>query len=272
MAAGAPVAGSPGAGRTPLVAGNWKMYKTAAQTTATIRTLVSALAATSPAVPAGMVLVCPPFTGLPAAREALAGQDPELVLLGAQDMHWETEGAFTGEVSGAMLLDAGCRAVIIGHSERRAHFSETDASAARKVAAAIALGLLPIVCVGETRAEREAGLTAAVLARQVGRAVAGLDANAAGSLVFAYEPVWAIGTGLAASAADASAAADIIRAQLTDDSGRRARVLYGGSVKTGNVAEFMSQPAIDGVLVGGASLDGAGFAALAVAGLRARRQ
>ncbi len=258
------------AARTPLVAGNWKMYKTIGEAADTARALLGGLRAAPGEICPGRVLICPPFTALGAVRAALAGDG--LVMLGAQDLHWEAQGAFTGEVSGMMLVDAGCRAVIIGHSERRAFFAETDESVARKTAAALQSGLLPIVCVGESQAEREGGRTGEVLSRQVRGAIKGLDGAVTGRLVFAYEPVWAIGTGLAASAKDASEAADTIRAELPAGVSQGVRVLYGGSVKTGNVAEFMAEPAVDGVLVGGASLDGAGFAALAIAGLRARRQ
>jgi triosephosphate isomerase (TIM) len=253
-------------GRAGLIAGNWKMHKTSPEASVAAIALLEGLREATTVGPE-QVLICPTFTSLWAVGQALRGQSR--VMLGAQDVHWEAHGAFTGEVSAAMLVDSGCSAVIIGHSERRALFAETDENVARKTAAALAAGLLPIVCVGETQAERAAGRTAEVLARQVRGAVAGLGAGQIAGLVFAYEPVWAIGTGLAAKPQDACEAAAVVRSHLPVEVREQVRVLYGGSVKTANVAEFMSHSEVDGVLVGGASLDGRDFAALAIAGLAA---
>lgn len=268
-------------GRAPVVAGNWKMHKTSREAREVVRALVQALAATGP-VAGGEVLVCPPFTALAAVAEQLTRAGPAAcgqrirVGLGAQNMHWERSGPYTGEVSAAMLADLGCRAVIVGHSERRTHFGETDEAVSRKVAAALAHGLSPIVCVGETFEERRAGRTSDVLASQVRAAVAGLGTDGEGAagwpdrLIVAYEPVWAIGTGVAGSPEDAQEAALTIRRCLPAAGASRVRVLYGGSVSASNVGHFMSQPDIDGVLVGAASLDGAAFGSLVSAGLAAR--
>ena len=253
-----------------IVAGNWKMHMTAGAATTAVTELLTGLAADASGavhVP-GEVLIFPPYTAMNAVRAALAGQT--WAQLGGQNSHWADHGAFTGEISPGMLVDAGCRAVLVGHSERRTLFGETDEVVARKVAAALTAGLLPVICVGESQAERAAEETAGVLERQVTNAVAGLADGVIADLVFAYEPVWAIGTGLAASAADAVTAAATIRAALSASVREGVRVLYGGSVKLDNVAEFMGRPEVDGVLVGGASLDGRGFAKLALAGLGAR--
>jgi len=256
--------------RVPLVAGNWKMHKTAAEARATARELISALVAGAPRGIPGEVLILPPFTTLWAVREQLQSS-PLGLALGAQDLHWAASGAHTGEVSAAMLLDAGCAAVLAGHSERRHLMGETDEMVARKVHAALTAGLVPVLCVGETSGQREAGQTGDVLSTQVAAALSGIAAHPAlGRLVIAYEPVWAIGTGTAAGPADASAAADLIRSLLPASAAGMVRVLYGGSVNAANVAEFMLLPGMDGVLVGGASLDGAGFAQLALTALAAK--
>jgi triosephosphate isomerase (TIM) len=221
-----------------LVAGNWKMFKGPAETVAFFETFAS---------PAGVeVVVCPPFTSLGAA----VGRG---VPVYAQNVHWEREGAFTGEVSAPMLLELGVEGTIIGHSERRQLFGETDEAVRRRCAAALDAGLAVIACVGETEAEREAGETEAVLRRQV----AAIPRHQA--LVIAYEPVWAIGTGKTATPELAQQAHEVIKA-LHDT-----RVLYGGSVKPENAAELLAQPAVDGALVGGASLDPASFAAICLA-------
>ena len=242
--------------RKPIIAGNWKMHKTIAETGALIKDLTPLAAGA-----AAEVVVCPPFTALAAARDAVAGT---AVRLGAQDMHWEKQGAFTGEVSAPMLKDAGCDYVIIGHSERRQYFAETDETVNKKLHAAIAAGLSPIVCVGETLAEREAGDTERVVDRQVRQGLAGLTAAQAGALVVAYEPVWAIGTGRTASADDANAVCAFIRRLAAGLFGQAAadamRIQYGGSVKADSIAELMGKTDIDGALVGGASLDAASFA------------
>jgi triosephosphate isomerase len=241
--------------RTPVMAGNWKMYKTARQAAETIRTLAEAVKG----VPGVEVVICPPFTALSAAVEAAKGSP---VAIGAQDWYWEKEGAFTGEVAVPMIADLGCSHCIVGHSERRQFFGETDATVDRKVEAVLGAGLTCIACVGETLQEREAGQTFAVLERQVRN---GLTRHLASSrLIVAYEPVWAIGTGKTASPAQAQEAHAFIRqvaAQVASTAAAQAvRILYGGSVKPDNVAQLMAQPDVDGGLVGGASLDAASFA------------
>ncbi len=244
--------------RVPLAAGNWKMHRTA-------REGVEAVTALKPLV-ADLkdvdIVVCPPFTALADVGRALAGSNIEL---GAQDMHWEAQGAYTGEVSGPMLWDLGCTYVIVGHSERRRHFGETDEEAGRKAAAAFAHELLPILCVGETLEERDAGRTEEVVARQVRLGTAGLDPAVGDRLVVAYEPVWAIGTGRAATGEEANRVSALIRAWLAErfgEAAHQARILYGGSVTPENITEFVTQPEIDGALVGGASLDPQAFAAI----------
>jgi triosephosphate isomerase (TIM) len=223
-----------------LVAGNWKMFKGPAETVAFHDAF---------APPAGVeIVVCPPYTSLAAA----VGRG---VPVYAQNVHWAAEGAFTGEVSAAMLLELGVEGAIVGHSERRQHFGETDETVRRRCEAALAAGLRVIACVGETESEREAGETEAVLHRQVA-AIPTHDA-----LVIAYEPVWAIGTGKTATAEIAQQAHETIKAM------HDTRVLYGGSVKPENAAELMSQPGVDGALVGGASLEPGSFAAICRAAL-----
>ena len=206
------------------------------------------------------VVICPPFVDLPAAAAAL-GEGP--IALGAQNMHWENEGAYTGEISPLMLKSIGCRYVILGHSERRQHFLETDEMISRKVQSAFAAGLKPILCVGETGAERDSGQAMTVIAKQVQLGLAGIDPDQAGELVVAYEPVWAIGTGRTASPEIAQEIIGQIRLELAKIFGMEAaakiRIQYGGSVKPENIAEFMAQPDIDGALVGGASLQAAAF-------------
>jgi triosephosphate isomerase len=242
--------------RTPFIAGNWKMYTTADECVAlcrAVRERVDALDGVDKAV-------CPPFPFLQQAKAALAGSS---VRLGAQNVHWEEQGAYTGEVSPIMLQGLVDYA-IIGHSERRQYFCETDETVNRRLKAALAHGLTPIFCVGETREEREAGQTEEVLSRQVRL---GLDGVAwTGACVIAYEPVWAIGTGLAASGAEANETIGSIRGLVAEAFGaavaEATRIQYGGSVKPENAAEFLSQPEIDGALVGGASLDAEAFSAI----------
>jgi len=241
--------------RTPVMAGNWKMYKTARQAAETIRSLAEAVKG----VPGVEVVICPPFTALSAAVDAAKGSP---VAIGAQDCYWETEGAFTGEVAVPMIADLGCSHCIVGHSERRQFFGETDATVDKKVEAVLAHGLTCIACVGETLQEREAGQTFAVLERQVRNGVARHLASP--RLIVAYEPVWAIGTGKTATPAQAQEAHAFIRqvaAQASSAAAAQAvRILYGGSVKPDNVTQLMAQPDVDGGLVGGASLDAASFA------------
>ena len=241
--------------RTPVMAGNWKMYKTARQAAETIRSLAEAVKGVLDVE----VVICPPFTALSAAVDAAKGSP---VAIGAQDCYWETEGAFTGEVAVPMIADLGCSHCIVGHSERRQFFGETDATVDKKVEAVLAHGLTCIACVGETLQEREAGQTFAVLERQVRNGLARHLASP--RLIVAYEPVWAIGTGKTAAPAQAQEAHAFIRqvaAQASSAAAAQAvRILYGGSVKPDNVAQLMAQPDLDGGLVGGASLDAASFA------------
>lgn len=237
--------------RKPIVAGNWKMFKTVAEA----RHLVSELVPGLQTVKGVEKVLCPPFPALLAVRALLEGTD---IGLGAQNMHWETSGAFTGEVAPPMVAEL-CQYVIIGHSERRAHFGETDKRVNLKVQAAFEHGLTPIVCVGETLEENEAGRTGEVVYRQMKLGLADLGLANGSPLIIAYEPVWAIGTGRASTPEGANAVlAEVIRPAMAelfgDPIAQAVRVLYGGSVKAGNAAEFFAQPEIDGALVGGASL------------------
>jgi triosephosphate isomerase (TIM) len=238
--------------RRLIIAGNWKMHKTASETGALIRELARALG-THP--PTCEVIVAPPFTSIPAAVDAV-GSSP--IRISAQDVHWEVSGAFTGEVSGPMLNDAGCTHVIVGHSERRQYFGETDHAVNLKIKAALSVGLVPIFCLGETLDEREAGKTFEVIKTQL---IGGLDAVSIENphrFVMAYEPVWAIGTGKTATPEQAEEVHAFLRAELTSlrgmDFASQVRILYGGSVKPSNTRSLMSCPNIDGALVGGASL------------------
>ena len=244
--------------RAKFVAGNWKMYKTAAEGAALATAIRNGLRLR----PNVEVAVCPPFTALQAVGRAIAGSP---VALGAQNLHPDPEGAHTGEISAAMLKEHGCVYVILGHSERRREFGETDAFINAKARAALAAGLTPIVCVGETREEREAGRTEAVLTAQVQGSLEGLGGQLP-ALVIAYEPVWAIGTGLTATPEQAQSAHAHIRRLLAGLGGETAaaqtRILYGGSVKPDNAADLFSQPDIDGGLIGGASLKADSFLAI----------
>lgn len=241
--------------RRLLIAGNWKMHKTVSESVALARAIVEQ----GRIGPRTDVMIAPVFTALSAVRAALEGTP---VALGAQNVHWEEQGAFTGEVSAAMLRDVGCSHVIIGHSERRQLFHETDERVAQKTRAALRAGLTPVVCVGETLGERESGVTFAVIGRQLDAALSVLDEGQLATTVIAYEPVWAIGTGKTAKAEDAQLAHAFLRDRARHRFGDGAdalRILYGGSVKAENAAELLAQPDIDGALVGGASLDAAGF-------------
>jgi triosephosphate isomerase len=246
--------------RTPFIAGNWKMFKTVREAVA-FATELRALVKNGSGVE---MVVAPPFTAIQAVAAVLAGSK---VGVAAQDLHWENEGAFTGEVSGAMIAEAGARYAIIGHSERRQYFGETDATVNRKVGAAIAAGLTPIVCIGETLEEREANRTLRVLDRQMASGLAGLAGAQIAALIVAYEPVWAIGTGRNATAAQAQEVHAHVRMRLLEQFGSSAaeacRVIYGGSVKPENIAELIAQVDVDGALVGGASLKVASFGAIA---------
>jgi len=238
--------------RTRFVCGNWKMHKTQAEARELLRALAPLCAPLAGKV---QVAVAPPYTALAAAAEALRGTPVEL---GAQDVHWEKQGAFTGAVSAAMLAEVGVQHVIVGHSERRQLFGETDETVRKKVGAVLAAGLRPIVCVGETLAERESGRTLEVVGRQLRAGLSGLPPEAlASSATVAYEPVWAIGTGKTATSAQAQEVHRALRAILRELCGGGAdaiRIQYGGSVKPDNAAELMTQPDVDGALVGGASL------------------
>ena len=238
--------------REPLICANWKMHKTIREAVAFVREFILL----SRDVRGVELVVAPSFTALAAAAEVARNS---VVDIAAQDLHFEREGAFTGEVSAAQILDAGASHVIIGHSERRRLFGETDASVNRKTRAALSADLTPIVCVGETLEEREAGATLAVLDRQVEQGLDGLTADQLATIVIAYEPVWAIGTGKNATPAEADEAHRHIRSRLRQWFGGapadRCRVIYGGSVKPDNIRELSALPDVDGALVGGASLD-----------------
>ena len=244
--------------RAPLIAANWKMHKTLAET----RAFAEKLAPRARDFGGVEVAIAPPFTALATLRDAL-GAAP--IALAAQNAHFESHGAFTGEISVGMLAELGCRYVILGHSERRALFGESDALVAKKLRSVQAAGLRPILCVGESLAEREAGRTFEVVGTQLAGSLAHADAARAAELVVAYEPVWAIGTGKTATPAMAQEAHAFVRARLAERFGAAAqaiRIQYGGSVKPDNAAELMAQPDIDGALVGGASLDPESFSAI----------
>ena len=238
--------------RTPLLAANWKMYKTIAEAVAFVRALVPQMAS----MDGRDVLVAPPFTALAATADAARGSR---VAVAAQDIYFEREGAFTGEISAGMIKDAGATHVVVGHSERRRLFGDTDAWVNRKAHAAIAAGLVPIVCIGETLQEREQGETLAVLDRQIKAGLDSLTMEQVAGIVLAYEPVWAIGTGKNATPVEAGEAHRHIRGRLRQWFGGAAadacRVLYGGSVKPDNISDLIALPDVDGALIGGASLD-----------------
>jgi triosephosphate isomerase len=253
--------------RTPIIAGNWKMNKNVSEAVELVRALREATAD----VEKVEIVVCPPFVALAAVKEALAVSK---IKVGAQNMHWEEKGAFTGEVS-AVMLKGLVEYVIIGHSERRQFFGETDESVNKKTKAALAKGLTPIVCVGETLAQYEAGETARVVSSQVRNGLAGLTVEQAQSIVIAYEPVWAIGTGKAATGEGANSVVALnIRGPLSEMFGaalaQSVRVQYGGSVTPTNIVEFMSRPDLDGGLVGGASLKAGDFAEIVKATARVK--
>lgn len=245
--------------RKPVIAGNWKMYKTAAETVAFVDAFRPLAASSSQAE----IVLCAPYLAISALVESTRGSN---IGCGGQDLFWLREGAYTGEVSGPMLAAAGCQWVIVGHSERRQYFGETDASVAKKAAAALEAGLTPIVCVGERLEEREAGDTERVLAAQFSGGIALLAPEQFARIVIAYEPVWAIGTGKTATPEIAAAAHAYLRSQAAlmfgDAAAAQCRILYGGSVKPDNIKALMAQDEIDGALVGGASLDPASFAAI----------
>jgi len=244
--------------RMRIAAANWKMYKNRAQAKA----FIEAFAKAGPWTGAAKAVICPPFTSLDVVA---AGVGSSGVAVGAQDLYWEAEGAFTGEVAPGMIKDAGCTYVIVGHSERRKLFGETDATVNKKLQAAVKAGLIPIMCVGETLEEREAGKTENVVRTQVTAGLAGFDAGVLKGFVVAYEPVWAIGTGKVATPQQAQEVHAVIRKLLAATGAEVAAavpILYGGSVKPDNIAALMAGPDLDGGLVGGASLDPVSFGAI----------
>ena len=251
--------------RRKFVCGNWKMHKSAAEARDLAREVRAAAEALAERVD---VAVAPPFTSLWAAAAELRGSR---VGLAGQDVFWEPQGAFTGEVSAAMLADAGCGFVLVGHSERRQFFGDTDQAVNKKARAALAAGIHPIVCVGETLPEREGGRTLEVVGRQVRAGLAGMSGAEVGRLTLAYEPVWAIGTGKTATSAQAQEVHLAIRGilrELAPAAAEAVRIQYGGSVKPDNAAELMSQPDVDGALVGGASLKALDFVQIVKGALR----
>lgn len=245
--------------RKPIIAGNWKMNNTVAAGTALVKELAP-LVKDNNAVD---IVVCPTFTALAAVCEAVKGTN---IHVGAQNVHWEKSGAFTGEISAEMLTELGVEYVVIGHSERREMFGETDEYVNKRAKAALAAGITPIICCGETLETREAGTTNDFVSGQIKAALEGLTAQQVASLVIAYEPIWAIGTGKSATKDDAQkmckAVRDVVAADFGQDVADKVRVQYGGSVKPENVAEYMACPDVDGALVGGASLEPASFLAL----------
>lgn len=243
--------------RTPVIAGNWKMNKTPSQTTALLNELIPLVSDA-----ACTVVVCPPFVSLPEALRLTAGTN---IAVGAQNCHFEESGAYTGEIAPGFLAEMGVQYVILGHSERREYFGETNELVNIKTKAALSHGLIPIICVGETLAQREAGVTAELVSYQTQAALSGLTTEQVAGLIIAYEPIWAIGTGKTATSADANEVIGVIRSQVRKtygDAADRIRIQYGGSMKPGKAAELMAQPEIDGGLVGGASLKAADFAAI----------
>jgi triosephosphate isomerase len=249
--------------RTTLIVANWKMNKTASEAAGFVRQLISALH-TSPRVE---IVLAPPFTALESVRAAL-GTSPTMALA-AQNLHWEQQGAFTGEISGPMVRDVGCTYVLIGHSERRVLFGEQDADIHKKVRSALTNGLRPILCVGESLEQRTTGRTEAIVTGQVAAGLAGLTSRELLSTTIAYEPVWAIGTGHAATTEQAAAVHRVIRAHIAggwdNETAARMRILYGGSVTPQNAESLLSEPEIDGALVGGACLKIESFATIALA-------
>jgi triosephosphate isomerase (TIM) len=247
--------------RRPIIAANWKMHKTHLEAIQAVQKLSYLLDKKDGEQVE--VVICPPFTALRSVQ-VLIESDRLPYGLGAQDLHWEEKGAFTGEVSAGMLSALRCEYVIVGHSERRQHFGDTDQTVARKVRAVYGEGMTPILCVGETLEERDAGRTDDKVTGQVTAALSGLDAAQVARLVIAYEPIWAIGTGRNAEPNDAGAVISLIRSTVGEafgpDAAQALRVQYGGSVKPGNIRDFMAHPQIDGALVGGASLDPEEFA------------
>jgi len=241
--------------RVPVIAGNWKMHKTANEAVSLARSIAAGTAGLS----GRQVVLAPPYTALAAVAGGIRGTP---VVLAAQNVHWEPQGAFTGEISVAMLEDAGCGMVIIGHSERRQYFGETDATVNRRIRAVLGSSMHSIVCIGETLAERESGKHHSVVAQQLAAGLDGLTHSDLMRIILAYEPVWAIGTGRTASPETAQEMHRLIRDRLSGsfgDAAQSVRILYGGSVKPDNIDALMRQPDIDGALVGGACLEAESF-------------
>jgi triosephosphate isomerase len=244
--------------RKPLMAGNWKMNKTISEAISVVKALKSSIADVKDVD----VLICPTFTALHAVNNEVKGSN---IKIGAQNLFWEPKGAFTGEISPSMVKDTGCSYVLIGHSERRQYFGESDDTVNKKTKAALAVGLTPIVCVGETLKEREENVTFKVIEKQIKEGLSGLAAEQSSIIVIAYEPVWAIGTGKTATpdqAQEVHAFARKVYGQIYGDASQKIRILYGGSVNPTNVSELMKQSDIDGGLVGGASLEAESFTKL----------
>ena len=247
------------ANRKPLIAGNWKMYKTgpqAAEVASRLKSLVGDIMDVE-------VMVAPPFTALGTVEGILKGS---VIRIGGQDLFWEAEGAYTGEISAPMLKAAGCTHVIIGHSERRQYFGETNATVNRKIRASLLGGLIPVLCIGESEAERDSGQTFSVVQKQLEEGLEGFSSDDVQKMTIAYEPVWAIGTGKTATTDQAQEVHEFIRGRMEMAYGnsvaKAVRILYGGSVKPENIGELMAMADIDGALVGGASLDADSFAAI----------
>ncbi len=245
--------------RRPIIAGNWKMYKTVDQTRAYFERFRPLVASSNHCE----VVICPTFVNLEAAVQAVHASQIEI---GGQNLLWAKEGAFTGEISAGMLRAVGCHWVLIAHSERRQYFGETDETACKKTSAALEAGLRPVVCIGEVLEERESGQTNTVLQTQIRGSIAAIRPEDFGKIAIAYEPVWAIGTGKTATPEMASDAHGVIRKEIEHHYGKKAaaecRILYGGSVKPDNIRQLMHEQDVDGALVGGASLDPASFAAI----------
>jgi triosephosphate isomerase (TIM) len=249
--------------RKLLIAGNWKMYKTPAEAQSFLHTFLPLVKDVSHRE----IVICPPAVDLATALHSAKGSE---VMVGAQNMHFAEEGAFTGETSASMLLALGVTHVILGHSERRQYFGETDEDVNKKLITALKHHMVPIVCIGEHEQQRESGMTQQVVCQQISRAIHGIDAGKLHRMVIAYEPIWAIGTGKTATPALAAEAHLMIRSEVAGLVGRRIademRILYGGSVKPDNAEALLNQPEIDGALVGGASLDPHSFSAIVKAG------
>jgi len=242
--------------RIPVIAGNWKMNKTIVESVALVKELKDFVRE----IKGVDIVVCPPFTSLWVVKEIINGTN---IHLGAQNMYWETKGAFTGEISPLMLKDVGCEYVILGHSERREHFKETSEEVAKETKAAFSVNLIPIVCVGENLEERESGKTKSIIEQEIKTLFSEIDSTLAGRIIIAYEPIWAIGTGKHANSEDANLIIKFIRKLFYSEYGskvaERMRILYGGSVDPKNINEFMNESDIDGALVGGVSLHALSF-------------